>query len=177
MLRTLCVTAAVLLPACGSSRPNDPAPDTAPAEAPAIGIRNLSKPLPNVLCSGQPTKAQFDALQAAGVAHVLHLRVKSEQGTGWEEERAAAADFAFERLEIAGGKGLTRENVEAFAAKLDSYGDDLVLISCGSSNRVGAMLALKACWLDGMDKPAAMALGERGGMKSLTDTVDKLLTK
>jgi protein tyrosine phosphatase (PTP) superfamily phosphohydrolase (DUF442 family) len=178
MLRLLCLSATLLLTSCGAPDPTSTAPDSAGAAGgavPALGIRNLTRPLPNVLCSGQPTEAQFDQLQAAGVTHVLHLRVKSEGGTGWEEDRAAAADVSFERLEIAGGKGLTRANVEAFAAKLDSYGDDLVLVSCASSNRVGAMLALKACWLDGMGKADAMALGKRGGMKSLTDAVDGLL--
>jgi len=173
MLRHLSVPLAALLCACSS-----PAPEEAPApgaEVPPLGIRNLSRPLPTVLCSGQPTEAQFDALEEAGVAHVLHLRVASETGTGWEEARAESADVSFDRLEIAGGKGLTRANVEAFAAKLNGYGDDLVLVSCASSNRVGAMLALKACWLDGMDKAAAMALGKSGGMKSLTATVERLL--
>ena len=178
MLRHHCLFAALLLTSCGAADPNPAAPDNPGAAGDAVqtlGIRNLTRPLPNVLCSGQPTEAQFDQLQAAGVAHVLHLRVKSESGTGWEEDHAAKADVSFERLEIAGGKGLTRANVEAFAAKLDSYGDDLVLVSCASSNRVGAMLALKACWLDGMGKADAMALGRRGGMKSLTDAVDDLL--
>lgn len=174
MLRLLCLAAALTLPACSSPSPDESSPH---GDAPALGVRNLSRPLPNVLCSGQPTEAQFDALKAAGVTRVLHLRVASESGTGWEEARAAAAGVGFERLEIAGGAGLTRENVEAFAAKLDGYGDELVLVSCKSSNRVGAMLALKACWLDGMDKAAAMELGARGGMKSLTGAVDALLSQ
>ena len=125
----------------------------------------------------EATKEQFDALAAAGVQRVLHLRRKSEQGTGWEEARAAEAGVRFERLEIAGGPGLTRENVEAFAKLLASYGDDKILVSCASSNRVGAMFALKAVWLEGADKEAAMALGKRAGMKRLSLTVEKLLRK
>ena len=49
--------------------------------------------------------------------------------------------------------------------------------SCASSNRVGAMFALKAIWLEGDDQEEAMALGKRAGMKSLTGTVEKLLAK
>jgi len=181
MLRRLTlVTAALVLAACSSSEPQQPADQRSNGqnpEPPALGIRNLSAPMPNVLCSGQPTEAQFDQLEAAGVVHVLHLRKKGENGTGWEEQRAAKADVKFERLEIDGGKGLTRENVQAFADKLDSYGDEMVLVSCGSSNRVGAMFALKAAWLDGKSKDEAMALGKRAGMKSLTATVEKLLAE
>lgn len=178
MIRRLPVLCAALaLAACSSPESGEPQQDSSKPEVPALGIRNLSAPMPNILCSGQPTEEQFDKLEAAGVVHVLHLRPKGEQGTGWEEERAAKADVKFERLEIAGGAGLTRENVEAFAAKLDGYGDDMVLVSCGSSNRVGAMFALKAAWLDGKSKEDAMALGKRAGMKSLTAKVEELLAK
>ena len=195
MLRSVTVAAALAFAACSSSVNEEEAAkgggattetataQTAAAKTPAaktaaeLDIRNFSAPLPNVVCSGQPTKEQFDALAAAGVQGVLHLRRKSEKGTGWEEARAAEAGVRFERLEIAGGPGLTRENVEAFAKLLASYGDDKILVSCASSNRVGAMFALKAVWLEGADKEAAMALGKRAGMKGLSPTVEKLLGK
>lgn len=177
MLRSLTMIAALLLAGCGAPDAGDQGGDAPSRDASALGIRNFSAPLPNVLCSGQPTKEQFDALRAAGVTRVLHLRRKNESGSGWEEARAAEAGVQFERLEVAGGPGLTRENVEAFAAKLQSYGDDKVLVSCASSNRVGAMFALKAVWLEGADQEEAMALGTRAGMKSLTGTVEKLLAK
>ena len=173
MLRTSTLLAAALLvTACGADGSADPAGGEQP---PALGIRNLSKPLPNILCSGQPTEEQFDKLERAGVTHVLHLRTKGEQGTGWEEARANRADVLFERLEIAGADGLTRENVEAFAEKLAAYKGGTVLVSCGSSNRVGAMFALKAAWLDGASKEEAMALGKRAGMTRLASKVEALL--
>ena len=173
------LSVAMLLAACGSSEPgeNGSGGSKPAGDVQAVGLRNFSEPMPNIVCSGQPTEEQFDKLEAAGVARVLHLRTKGENGTGWEEERAANAKVKFERLEIAGGKGLTRENVEAFAAKLKSYGDEKVLVSCGSSNRVGAMFALKAAWLDGKSKEDAMQIGKSAGMKSLTAVVEKLLAK
>ena len=177
MLRRLTLTAVVLFASCGSPDADPQGAAAPPNDPAALGIPHFSAPLPNVVCSGQPTKEQFDALKTAGVQRVLHLRRKSEKGTGWEEARAAEAGIPFERLAIAGGPGLTRENVEAFAAKLASYGDEKVLVSCATSNRVGAMFALKAVWLEGADQEEAMALGKRAGMKSLTGTVEKLLAK
>ena len=180
MLRSVTVAAALALAACSSPATEEEAAKGGGAAAKTaadLSIRNFSQPLPNVVCSGQPTKEQFDALAAAGVQRVLHLRRKSEQGTGWEEARAAEVGLPFERLEIAGGPGLTRANVEAFAKLLASYGDDKVLVSCATSNRVGAMFALKAAWLEGTDKEAAMALGQQAGMKGLTPTVGKLIGK
>ena len=101
MLRRLTLTAALLLASCGSPDA-DPQGAAAPQSDPAaLGIPHFSAPLPNVVCAGQPTKEQFDALKAAGVQRVLHLRRKSEKGTGWEEARAAEAGISFERLAIA----------------------------------------------------------------------------
>ena len=172
MLRTsILLAAALFATGCGG----DPADSETGGQPPALGIRDLSQPLPNILCSGQPTEEQFDQLEEAGVTHVLHLRTKGEKGTGWEEARASRADVLFERLEIAGADGLTKENVEAFAAKLAGYKGGTVLVSCGSSNRVGAMFALKAAWLDGASKEDAMALGRRAGMTRLADKVAQLL--
>ena len=52
-----------------------------------------------------------------------------------------------------------------------------MLVSCATSNRVGAMFALKAGWLEGAAHEAAMALGQRAGLKGLAPVVAKLLTK
>lgn len=162
----------LLAAACGtSSTTATDAQNAAPA------IRNLSRPSPEVWCSGQPTEAQFDELAAAGVSRVIHLRASNEKGTGWEEQRAASAGVEFVRLPIAGAAGLTRSNVEAFAQLLDKPTEGRTLVSCGSSNRVGALLALKAAWLDGRSKQDAMQLGREAGMTRLAGKVEQLLSQ
>lgn len=186
MLRSVTVAAALALAACSSpateeeaAKGGGAAAEAATAKTPAeLGLLNFSAPLPtlpNVFCSGQPTKEQFDALAAAGIRRVLHLRRKSEKGTGWEEARAAEAGIQFVRMPIAGGPGLTRQNVHDFMWQVASHGDENVLVSCATSNRVGAMFALAAAWEDKLDKEAAMALGQRAGMKGLKPTVGKLI--
>lgn len=140
-----------------------------------IGVRKMTAPFDNVLCSGQPTEAQFDALQAAGVTKIVHLRLAKEKGTGWEEQHAAGSSIEFVRLPIAGKAGLTRPNVQRFAELMADAGEGHTLVSCGSSNRVGAMFALKARWHDGKSAAEAMAIGKSAGMKALTSTVAKLV--
>jgi protein tyrosine phosphatase (PTP) superfamily phosphohydrolase (DUF442 family) len=144
---------------------------------PKVEIKNLSTPFDQVMCSGQPSEAQFDALKAAGVTRVINLRMASENGTGWEEERAKQSGVEFVRLEIAGKDGLTRENVDSFAKLLEGAASGTTLVSCGSSNRVGAMFALKAFWIDKKTKEEALAIGTSAGMKSLKPAVEQLISK
>jgi len=49
-----------------------------------------------------------------------------------------------------------------------------VLVHCGSGNRVGALLALRAS-LDGADDEKALALGREGGLSSLEGVVRERL--
>ncbi|MCB9880115.1 MAG: serine/threonine protein phosphatase, partial [Planctomycetes bacterium] len=100
-----------------------------------------------------------------------------ESGTGWEEQHAAAAGVDFVRLPIAGADGLNRDNVDAFAKALDATGGEPTLVSCGSSNRVGALFALKAYWRDGKSKEEAMAIGKAAGMTKLGAKVEELLAQ
>lgn len=161
-----------------NNAPSNNAPSSgSSAEAPKLALNNQSAPFEKVLCSGQPSEAQFDALKAAGVTRVINLRAATEKGSGWEEERAKTDGIDFVRLTINGKDGLTRENVDTFAELLAKSTTGTTLVSCGSSNRVGAMFALKAFWIDKQSKEEALAIGERAGMKSLKPVVEQLLNQ
>ena len=141
----------------------------------ATGMSNARMPAPGLLTGGQPTGAQFEALSGAGYTRFISLRPEGESGGGWEEADAAAHDHTFDRLAIAGAGDLTRENVDAFAALLAEYGDEPTVIYCASGNRVGAMLALKAFWIDGAAPEDALRLGLDAGMTRLETPVRTLL--
>ena len=157
----LALTALALLAACSN---------TAPATLPYF-----SSPLPGIYTSGQPSVAQFAGLKSIGISRVIHMRLASEKGTGWEEKAAEELGLDFVRLPIAGAKGLTRENVQRFADELAKESEAGTLVACGSSNRVGAMFALKAFWLDGATADDALRLGQEAGITRLLPTVTKLL--
>ncbi|HEB53358.1 MAG TPA: hypothetical protein ENI87_08905 [bacterium] len=170
-------TSLLLLALAGAACQSEPPSATdAPAAVKELGIYNLSAPFPRVLCSGQPTEAQFDALKDAGVTTVIHLRPQSESGTGFEEEHAKAQGLEFVRFPINVRKGdLNKDKVAAFAKLLADHGDGTTLVSCGSSNRVGSLFALKAFWIDGKSKDEALAIGRSAGMTRLADMVAKLM--
>ena len=181
--RFVLAAAVLTLAACATEDvpSDDPTPDTAPvpeatlAIATQQGVRNARMPVEGLITAGQPTQEQLDALRAAGVEHFVSLRPTTEDGAGWEEAWASSEGFDFDRLPISGAGSLTRDNVETFAAIMEEVGDEPAVLYCASSNRVGAMLALKAHWIDGQAPEAALEFGLSAGLTSLENPVRELL--
>jgi protein tyrosine phosphatase (PTP) superfamily phosphohydrolase (DUF442 family) len=144
-------------------------------DATSLAVRNARLPQPQLLTAGQLTEAQLDGLAEAGFENFISLRLADEDGAGWEEAYAASQSVSFTRLPVAGSDGLTLENVQELDRLLDAAGDAPTVLYCGSSNRVGALLALRAFWLDGASAEEALELGRAGGMTRLEPAVDELL--
>ncbi len=170
-MRATLAVALSLLSACAQ-----PEPAAAPTPVAPLGLPNEARPAPGLFTSGQPTEAQLAALPAAGVATVIHLRPSTEKGTGWEEAKAKDVGVTFVRLPIDGAKDVNEANARKLAELLASAKGP-VLLSCGSSNRCGALLALKAFYVDGKSKDEALAFGRSGGLKALEPTVAAQLAK
>ena len=152
------------------------------AEAPSVGtletatdlgVRNARMPIEGLLTSGQVTEEQYDALAEEGYRHFISLRPESENGAGWEESYAQPGTF--NRIPIAGAADLTRENVAALDRLLDEAGDDPAVLYCASSNRVGALLALRAYWMYGVPAEEAAELGRAAGMTRMEAPVLEIL--
>ena len=180
-LRLALLTIALLV-ACNSPS-TATAPATAPTAAPtlaqlqATGVKNLAMPQTGLITTGQPTEAQFEQMAALGVKRVVCLRVVNEPGTGWEEQKAKALGIEFVRLPVAGADGLSVENAQLLAKSLPTDGNPPTLLCCGSSNRVGALLAMKAFHLDGKTAEEALVIGKAAGLKSLEPDVTAKLKK
>lgn len=169
MLRNMLFPAMMLLASCASK----------PADADAIAaikVANFTNgPAPNLMCSGQPTPEQFPRLAAAGVRRIVCLRKATESGTGWEERQAPHDGIEFVRFVIEGKQDMTEAKAREFAALVD--GETPTLVACGSSNRVGAMMALKAKFVDGKSKEEALAIGKANGLKALEPAVIEAISK
>ena len=144
-------------------------------DATALEVMNARLPMPQLLTAGQLSEAQLEGLAEAGFENFISLRLADEDGAGWEEAYAASQSVSFARLPVTGSDGLTLENVEELDRLLDAAGDAPTVLYCGSSNRVGALLALRAFWLDGASAEEALELGRAGGMTRLEPAVDALL--
>jgi uncharacterized protein (TIGR01244 family) len=146
-----------------------------PGTAPLPDMPNTSRPAPNRIAAGAVEAQDVAPLRAAGVERVINLRTEGET-PGFDEAAAMrAAGIDYVSLPIKGADGLTRENVERFARLLAESGDDLTLVHCGGSNRVGALVALQAGWLEGRPLEEAVAEGKRWGLSGLEPEVRKRL--
>ena len=150
----------------------------APVEAPpgTPAIPNGRVPMDGLLSGGQPTPEHIEQAARAGYRTVINLREPSEPGFAWEAEKVKALGMDYIAFPVAGAASLTRENVERFDAVLDAaLAKGPVLLHCGSGNRDGALLALRAAWLDGMDPERAIELGKAAGLTRLEPAVRALL--
>jgi uncharacterized protein (TIGR01244 family) len=139
-------------------------------------IPHAAVPLQGLLSGGQPTPEHLEQAARAGYRTVINLRAPSEPGFAWEAEKVKALGMDYVALPVAGAADLTRENVERFDAALDAaLAKGPVLLHCGSGNRDGALLALRAAWLDGMDPEKAIELGRAAGLTGLEPEVRALL--
>jgi uncharacterized protein (TIGR01244 family) len=156
----------------GASQAPAPVPDEAP---PTFDILNARTPFEGVLTGGQVTEEALAAAAAAGYRTVVNLRTLEEEGAWDETAVVEGLGMRFVHLPMAGGAGLTEDNARALAAVLDEPENYPVLIHCGSGNRVGALLALKAFQLDGKRAEEALEIGHRAGLTRLEPAVRERL--
>ena len=106
---------------------------------------------------------------------MINLRPAAE--TPEIEERTLVTDngMTYHHLPISGPGDLTRENVEKLDSLLADIGNETVLVHCASSNRVGALAALRASWLQGKSDEEALAVGNNWGLTKMQPAVEQLL--
>jgi len=141
-----------------------------------LGIQNSFAPMDGVYCSGQPNQEQFAKLKNAGVVRVVSLRLPTEKETGWEEAKAKELGLEFVRIPVDGEAGLTVDNATLMAKQLAGASGP-VLVMCNTSNRVGALFALKARFLDGKTAEEAIAVGKSCGLAKAEPAVTKMVSK
>ena len=156
-----------------ASKPPQPA-QVSGTVASTLELANLHKPKPDVYTAGRLQPEDVARLRAAGVRHVIDLTRDSETPSFDEASAVRAAGIAYDNLPIAGPQDLTRDNVRTFA-RLVSGSPQPLLVHCASSNRVGAMAALRAAWIDGKPVDEAIVEGRAWGLTSLESAVRERL--
>ena len=132
-------------------------------------------PAQGVTPAGQPDAATLKVFAENGYAAVIDLRTAGEDRGLDEQAVVEELGMTYVAMPI-GRQGITFENAEALDKLLAEF-DEPVLLHCGSSNRVGALLALRAS-LKGADDDEALQLGRKAGMTSLEPAVrDALKSK
>lgn len=128
-----------------------------------------------ITAAGQPDEAALEVFADAGYATVIDLRGPEEDRGLDEAAVVEELGLHYVTLPIAGKDAISFDNARKLDGLLEEYPGP-VLVHCGSSNRVGALLALRAS-LDGADDEAALALGREGGLTSLEGVVRERLAE
>ncbi len=143
-----------------------------------IKLENIVEPYfrpdDNTIVCGALDEEKVAALAAAGVELVLNLQPDDELSF---DERAAVerAGMHYEQLPISGAKDLKQLNILAFDNILRQYHGKKTVLHCGTGNRAGAAVALRAGWLRGRKMDTAMERGRSHGLTKLEEEVHNRL--
>jgi protein tyrosine phosphatase (PTP) superfamily phosphohydrolase (DUF442 family) len=144
------------------------------ALAQSAELPNRHDVLEGITAAGQPSAAALEAAAKAGYKSVIDLRALTEDRGFDEKATVQGLGMSYVSLPVEGASGVSFAN----ASDLDKLLAELpkpILLHCASSNRVGALLALRAK-ADGADNAAALELGLANGLGSLKGAVEQKLT-
>ncbi len=148
---------------------------TPAVQAQQSDIPNRAEPFDGITTGGQPSAEALSALADQGFTTVIDLR-GAEEDRGYDEAATVEAlGMSYVSLPISGSGAISYENANALDAILADI-DGPVLLHCASSNRVGALLALREK-LNGADAEKALALGVDAGLSSLRPVVEEALSE
>jgi uncharacterized protein (TIGR01244 family) len=116
----------------------------------------------------------FAALSADGFRVYVDLRTE-EEGLDAARAAAAAAGLAYVSIPVGDEADLDLAAVRSLDAVLDDPARGPVVVACASGNRSGALLALRAFWLEGRPAEEALELGKRAGLTRFEPQVRTLL--
>ncbi len=142
-----------------------------------IDIPNARCPIEGICSGGRPQPHHLQAAQEKGIKVVINLCPSHEPGGYDEESLVIALGMHYYNLPIAGPSDLTREKAQELAHALENCNKEHpALLHCASGNRVGAILALKAYWIDKQTAEEALAFGREAGLTQLEPVVRQLLS-
>lgn len=142
-----------------------------PTGTPTVtSLANVHTPAAGLLTAGRIQSNDVQNLARSGVRHVIDLTLDSETPDFDEAAAVRAAGMRYDNLPIRGPEDLTLENVRTFD-RLVRSSDRPLLVHCASSNRVGAMAALRAAWISGKAIEEAVEEGRLWGLAGLEPAV------
>jgi len=140
-------------------------------------VPNLRHHAGNVYSAGQPNPAAFVEFANSGVTDVINLRSHDEMKEINEEAAVIEAGMHYHNIAVATVEDLNLNNARQLHQLMAQLGNKNTLIHCRSSNRVGALMALRAAWLQGKNMNEALAIGKLYGLTSLEPEIITLLTR
>lgn len=140
----------------------------------AVILEPYFRPDANTIVCGALDDEKVSALAQAGVEIIINLQPDDE--LGFDEAAAVVrAGMHYEHLPINGAAELKQLKILAFDNILRQHHSKKIAMHCGSGNRVGAAIALRAGWLRGRKMDTAMERGRSHGLTKLEQEVHNRL--
>lgn len=149
-------------------------PSAAFVDVTTLSEHDRVRPANGISAAGQPDAKAFEAFANSGYEVVIDMRGNDED-RGLEDEAALVKSLGLEYVAfpITDEKQISFETARELDEMLAGI-DGPVLIHCASSNRVGALLALRKS-LNGASDEEALAYGRGAGMTRLEPVVKERL--
>lgn len=141
------------------------------------GIESPKQVSDKLWVMGTPSKELLADFSDEGGEVVINLLSQKEMTDSEEAAVVTRNGMAYYHVPVNGADGVTLANARLVDRILLKNSDKTVLIHCASSNRVGALMALRAGWLDGMSVENALEVGREHGMTSLEAKVKSMLSE
>jgi uncharacterized protein (TIGR01244 family) len=125
--------------------------------------------------SKQPDLSKLESIDAAGYEAVIDLRGADEERGIDERAAVESLGMTYISLPILEAGDISYDNANELDRLLARF-EKPVLVHCGSGNRAGALLALRAK-LNGADNDTAVEAGRRTGLTGLEDVVRQRLNE
>ena len=133
-------------------------------------LDNAKFPDANTVVTGKLSPEKIAKIAEAGIEHIINLQPDS--ALSFDEKSAVeAAGIHYTHLPISGADDLKQVNLLEFDKALRAHHGKKTLLHCGSGNRVGACMALRAGWLRGRKMDTAMERGKQHGLTGLEEEV------
>ncbi len=142
-----------------------------------LDIPNVCTPADGLCTGGRPQPEHLQQAKERGVRTIVNLCPHSEPCGYDEPTLVQSLGMHYVNIPIAGPSDLTDANARLLASTLSEAGaGHPVLVHCASGNRVGALFALKARYVDGLGIDEALAAGRAAGLKAMEPIVRQILT-
>ncbi|TJY59837.1 hypothetical protein E4T66_11675 [Sinimarinibacterium sp. CAU 1509] len=140
-----------------------------------LDIPNFCTPGTGLCTGGHPKPEQLMEAKEKGVRKIVNLCPPGETPGYNEGEIVKQLGMDYINIPIAGAADLSVENAKALAAAVADTCCGPILVHCASGNRVGALFALKAHFVEGKSVEAAIEDGRAHGLKAMEPVVRQLL--
>lgn len=141
-----------------------------------LDIPNCCTPGTGLCTGGRPRPEHLQQAKDKGVRTVINLCPATEACDYDEAAVVAGLGMHYVNIAVSGPADITVDKARQLAIALAEHSPGHpVLLHCASGNRVGALMAMKARFIDGKSSADALAEGRATGLKALEPLVTHLL--